>query len=72
MKYTTEALVSALVLLKSKLKHTDRNDLVIIGISTDNAPNKSKARYINGDIYFTVIGGNRITTFTVIDDNLEA
>lgn len=82
MKYSTDLLLSALVLVNSKLKSAkaEKEDICITSIQFHGLTTKFKARYIRslngtnhteGDIYFNVTGGNRITTFTQIDDNLS-
>ena len=81
MMFSTDALLGALVLLNSKLKFSlDGNIYIITAIKFDGIPTKFKARYTRivsttetteGDMFFRVIGKNRITTFIQIDDNLS-
>ena len=81
MMFSTNALLGALVLLNSKLKSSlDGNIYIITAIKFDSIPTKFKARYTRivsttetteGDIFFRVIGKNRITAFIQIDDNLS-
>ena len=81
MLFSTDALVGALVLLNSKLKSlSDISIYTVTSIRFDGMPTKFKARYTRiisttetteGDIFFRVIGGNRITAFIQIDDNLS-
>lgn len=81
MLFSTDALVGALVLLNSKLKSlSDVSIYTVTSIKFDGIPTKFKARYTRivstteateGDIFFRVIGRNRITAFIQIDDNLS-
>lgn len=81
MMFSTDALLGALVLLNSKLKSSlDGSIYIITAIKFDGIPTKFKARYTRitsttetteGDIFFRVIGKNRITAFIQIDDNLS-
>ena len=81
MLFSTDALVGALVLLNSKLKSlSDISIYTVTSIRFDGMPTKFKARYTRiisttetteGDIFFRVIGRNRITAFIQIDDNLS-
>ena len=87
MAFSTDLLLHALVLLNSKLKCSCKNNetYIVTLIQFDGESNKFKARYIRktgsvnqhmtditeGDMFFRVVGKNRITTFTQIDDNLS-
>ena len=81
MMFSTNALLEALVLLNSRLKSSsDGSIYTVTSIKFDDMPTKFKARYTRivsttetteGDIFFRVIGKNRITAFIQIDDNLS-
>lgn len=81
MLFSTDALVGALVLLNSRLKSSpDGSKYAVTSIKFDGMSTKFIARYTRvvnatetteGDIFFRVIGGNRITAFIQIDDNLS-
>ena len=81
MMFSTNALLGALVLLNSRLKSSsDGSIYTVTSIKFDDMPTKFKARYTRivsttetteGDIFFRVIGKNRITAFIQIDDNLS-
>ena len=81
MIFSTDALLGALVLLNSRLKSSpDGSIYTVTDIRFDGIPTKFKARYTRitstteateGDIFFRVVGKNRITSFIQIDDNLS-